>query len=108
MTADMAREYEKLEYSDPNKLVVTLKDSYNRDMCNRPDRKSRLESVLGQIAGQQLRVDFLVSSRPAPKIIAPEPKISRRQQIRKLHEEPWIKQAMKIFDAEITDFRKAR
>ena len=108
MTADMAREYEKLELQEANKLVVTLKDSYNRDMCNRPERKSKLESTLTKIAGQQLRVDFLVAAGEQKRSVAPPPKLTRRQQIRQLHDRPWVKKAMEVFDADITDYREPR
>ncbi len=108
MTADMARDYEKLELCDSNKLVVTLQDSYNRDMCNRPDRKTMLESALTRIAGQQLRVDFLVSTSTTKQQVPPQPKMSRRQQMRQLHDQPLVKKAMEVFDAEIIDFRNPK
>ena len=109
MTADMASDYEKLELLDSNKLVVTLNDSYNKDMCSRPERKSKLETVLTQIAGRELRVDFEVSKTAKKKAaVASEPKVSRRQQMRELQEQPWVKQAMEVFDAEVTDFRKPK
>lgn len=105
MTADMAREYEKLQMTAPNKLAVTLKDSYNRDMCSRPERKQKLETAFSKVSGQQIRIDFLLSTNPKAQRQAPEPKMTRRAQIQKLNETPIVKKAMEVFDAEIIDFR---
>ena len=70
MTADYAADFEKVELRGADELVVTLKNSYNRDMCARPQSRARIESTLQQIAGQQLRVDFLVSKHPAESALA--------------------------------------
>ncbi len=106
MTADMAREYEKVELRDSNNLAVTLTDSYNRDMCNRPERRQMLESTLERIAGQKFRIDFLLSASPDAKRKVRKPKMTRRQQILQLHDTPIVKQAMEVFDAEIVDFHE--
>jgi DNA polymerase-3 subunit gamma/tau len=106
MTADMAREYEKIELLDANKLAVTLTDSYNRDMCNRPERKQMLESAMERISGQKFRIDFLLSATPSTRRPVRKPKMTRRQQILQLHETPIVKKAMEVFDAEIVDFHE--
>ena len=58
-----------------------------------------------KVTQQVVRVEFLVSQkaieRPAPK-----PKLTRAQQVRKLQDVALVKQAMELFDGEITGFRE--
>ena len=102
MTADMASNFEQIKWVD-GKMVVTLVDAYNTTMCSRPDRKSKIESAVGEIAGRTIRIDFVASkNQPVAKTTAP--KLSRVQQIRELQEHEFVKEAVDLFDCEITDF----
>ena len=102
MTADMASNFEQIKWVD-GKMVVTLVDAYNTTMCSKPDRKSKIESAVGEIAGRTIRIDF-VASKNQPVAKAAAPKLSRVQQIRKLQEHEFVKEAVDLFDCEITDF----
>ncbi len=103
MTADMASDYEKLEFTD-GKLVVTLPDNVSKDLCSKPERKKKFEDAMERLTGAKMRVDFLASKRTAVHK-APTPKLTRVQQIRKLQEDGFIKQTISLFDAEITGFQ---
>jgi DNA polymerase-3 subunit gamma/tau len=105
MTSDMVASYEKLELKESDLLVVTLENRVSKDLCSKPDKKETIESVLRDVTGQTVRVDFQASTKTA-KISAPAPKMSRAQQIRKLHEDEFVKQAMSLFDAEITGYKE--
>ncbi len=102
MTADMASNFEQIKWVD-GKMVVTLVDAYNTTMCSKPDRKSKIESAVGEIAGRTIRIDF-EASKKQPVVKAAAPKLSRVQQIRKLQEHEFVKEAVDLFDCEITDF----
>ena len=103
MTADMAANFEQIKWVD-GKMVVTLADAYNTSMCSKPDRKSKIETAVGEIAGRVIRIDFLASTKqPAVDKIA-KPKLSRVQQIRKLQEHDFVKETIDLFDCEISDF----
>ena len=103
MTADMASNFEDIKWVD-GKMVVTLVDAYNTSMCSKPDRKSKIESAVGEIAGRVIRIDFLASKKkPAAEKVA-KPKLSRVQQIRKLQEHEFVKETIDLFDCEISDF----
>ena len=103
MTADMASNFEDIKWID-GKMVVTLVDAYNTSMCSKPDRKSKIESAVGEIAGRVIRIDFLASKKqPAAEKIA-KPKLNRVQQIRKLQEHEFVKETIDLFDCEISDF----
>ena len=103
MTADMASNFEDIKWVD-GKMVVTLVDAYNTSMCSKPDRKSKIETAVGEIAGRVIRIDFLASKKqPAAEKIA-KPKLNRVQQIRKLQEHEFVKETIDLFDCEISDF----
>ena len=103
MTADMASNFEDIKWVD-GKMVVTLVDAYNTSMCSKPDRKSKIETAVGEIAGRVIRIDFLASKKqPATEKMA-KPKLSRVQQIRKLQEHDFVKETIDLFDCEISDF----
>jgi DNA polymerase-3 subunit gamma/tau len=106
MTADMASNFESIQWID-DKMVVTLVDAYNTTMCSKPDRKSKIESAIGDIAGRSIRVDFVASSKRPAAAKTVKPKLSRVQQIRKLQEDEFVKKAIELFDGEISDFYQA-
>ena len=103
MTADWASDYEKVELAETDKLVVTLLDSYNRDMCLRPQAKEKFESTLFRVAGRKIRVDFLVTKNKKDSSER-KPVLTRTQQLLQIQDRPFIKEAMQVFDAEILDF----
>lgn len=103
MTADMAANFESIQWVD-GKMVVTLVDAYNTTMCSKPDRKSKIESAIGDIAGRTIRVDFRASKKKPSAAKTTRPKLSRVQQLRKLQEHDFVKQAVDLFDCEISDF----
>lgn len=103
MTADMAANFESIQWVD-GKMVVTLVDAYNTTMCCKPDRKSKIESAVGDVAGRVIRVDFIASKKRPAAAKTTQPKLSRVQQIRKLQEHDFVKEAVDLFDCEISDF----
>lgn len=103
MTADMASQYERLEWKSPELLLVTMSNAYNSDLCSKPDRRERLESALAKAAGRSIRLDF-VASASAKKQAVPEPRMTRTQQIRELQQNAYVRETMDLFDAEVTDF----
>jgi DNA polymerase-3 subunit gamma/tau len=105
MTADMAADYERLELKQPRHLLVTLPDTVSKDLCSKPERKQKFESVMHELTGSKFRVDFATSEKARQEHV-PVPKLTRVQQIRKLQQEEFVKQTMSLFDAEITGYRE--
>ncbi len=103
MTADMAANFEQIKWVD-NRMVVTLVDAYNMKMCSKPDRKAKIESAVGAIAGRAIRIDFIASKKQPAVSKKTKPKLSRVQQIRQLQEHVFVKEAIDLFDCEISDF----
>lgn len=104
IVAEMAAGYEKLELDSANHLIVTLKSGVSRDTCSKPDKREQFETLLRQFTGNSVRVEFRAAPPKRKEEVAP--KLTRAQQIRKLHENEFIKQAMSLFDAEITGYRE--
>jgi hypothetical protein len=106
LTAEVAGQFAKLELADRDRLVVTLQDTYQRDFCNRADRKQRLESALENAVGQKIRIDFLAADNRAHVEQISQPAKTRRQMIIELQQNPLVKAAIEVFDAEVVDFQK--
>ena len=105
MTADMASDYEAIKVPAEDRIVVTLVDKVNKDFCSKPDRKQKFEEKLLAITGKKIRIDFLASEKQKSER-APEPKMSRNQQIRQLQENDFVANAMKMFDADVVGFQE--
>jgi DNA polymerase-3 subunit gamma/tau len=103
VTADLAKCYDCVAISAPNRLAVRFKASYTlqKESCERPERKSRLEATLSEITGQTMRIDLELlpddkdTANPVPVIK------SRQQQIQDAQQQPFVRQAQELFEAEI-------
>jgi len=103
VTEELGTCYERVAISAPNRLVVSFKAGYTlqKESCERPERKSRLESALSEITGQTMRLDLeLLSDDKETKPAAPTVK-SRTQQIQEAQQQPFVRQALELFEAEI-------
>ncbi|MEM9940880.1 MAG: DNA polymerase III subunit gamma/tau [Planctomycetota bacterium] len=105
MTSDMAASYRKLDLKSSDHLVVTLENKVSRDLCSKPEKKQKFEKLLTRIAGKPTRVDFVASQNAVPAK-KPTQKLTRNQQIRKLHENPFLKKVITMFDAEIVGYHE--
>ena len=107
MTADFAGDCLSVTLTAPNQVAVELKAAYNKEWCDRPEVKQKLEQTLGRLAGQQLRVEFRVS---ASAIAGPPPMNRRealqhqRRKMRELENHPLVQTAMQLFDAEVVQW----
>jgi DNA polymerase-3 subunit gamma/tau len=107
MTGDCASKFDSIAISGPNHLVVRFAKAYNtaKEFCERPDKRSRLEQTLAQLAGRRLRLDFVLlegDSQPqATTQVAPRPPASRRQRQAEVQRHPLVRAAMEMFDGEV-------
>ncbi len=104
MTADYAKYCDRVAISAPNRLVASFKASYTlqKQSCDRPERKAIIERALEQVTGQNLRVDFEIRQEEDSKAHRQAPKPTIQQRRRELEKHPFVKQAIELFDAEIT------
>jgi hypothetical protein len=102
MTADYASHYDHLAISAPDSLVVHFRKAYtlHKEVCEQPDRKTQLERQMGQILGGRVRIDMAVMADTEQW--APPPPPSMFQLMREKESHPWVRQAVDLFDAEVT------
>lgn len=105
ITGGYAVDFESLVLTQPDHLVVTLNQKFNADMCSRPDKKKKFESALESLAGIPIRIEFL-TSRKSLEQEKVAPPMTRQQQVRKLHDDVFVKKTISLFDAEITGYRE--
>lgn len=103
LTAESAGNFDHLKM-EGDRLIVTLKSELDQNMCNRPGPRQRLEDALKQATGTTIRIDFQISKSPAATPPRPQ-HISRRQRIRNLEQNEFVKAAVELFDAEIVDVK---
>ncbi len=105
MTADFASHYDSIAISAPNQLVVSFKAEYtlHKERCEHPNRRQRLEQAIGELTGQNVRIDFQVLPSEAPSRQRTPPPLSKRQRIREVEKHPLVREAMDKFDAEVVD-----
>ena len=110
MTADHARYADPTAISAPNRLVVSFKSSYtlHKEFCERPERKARIEEALQAVTGQTVRVDFEVLPEEQGSAARAKPVLSQRERRREREKHPMVKEAIEIFEAEITRLEEPR
>ena len=82
-------------------IVASFPASYSfcRDICERPETRSRLERTLSQAHGGDVRLrldvhEDLQDTRPAAR---PQ-RTSRREQLAEIAEQPFVRRAMEVFE----------
>lgn len=105
MTSEMAQRYDRIAISAPNRLVVTFRAEYNhhKESCERPKTKERLEQAMSRLTGTNIRIDFEVLPGEAKPAEEKPPPASKRQLMREKERHPLVRQAIEMFDAELTD-----
>jgi hypothetical protein len=101
ITSDYGSAFERVAIFAPNRLVVSFRAGYTlqKEGCERPERKSRIEQVLSRLAGRSMRVDFEVLDG-APTYETQRPAPSLRQRLREVEQHPLVSQAIELFGAE--------
>jgi DNA polymerase-3 subunit gamma/tau len=110
MTADYAAFCDRVAISAPNRLVASFEASYTlqKESCEKPERKARIEQALQQVTGQRIHVDFEVRRGESTGPSRQQPRPSQRQRRRDFEKHPLVKQAIDMFEAEITRLEEPR
>ena len=108
MTADFASKAESIAISGPNRVVVRHRKAYNKEQCERPERKTRLEQALSQVVGAEVRVEFellpeLPAARAAASAPVPSAAQSRLRRFKNAERNLLVRQAIEMFDGEIVN-----
>ena len=104
MTADMASYFDHVSAATPDRLVVHFPARYTlqKESCEQPERKRTLEEALTRAVGRPVRIDLVLMPEATEQKAAPAPTKSLLQLLREKEGDPWVRQAMDLFDAEVT------
>ena len=112
LTADNASHYHSVTCEGPTRLVLSFTQTYNssKAFCERPDRRTMLQDAVAEIVGGPVRIDFASVREDAAEPTPPQPTLSRAQRQRQVAENPFVKTAVELFEAEVSsvDYDSAR
>jgi len=103
MTAEFARLADSVTVAGPNRLVARFRAEYtlNKESCERPEKKARLESALSQAAGRTIRLDLEVVAGTSAVEPRPIPVLTRGQQMKETQRHPLVRKAIEMFDGDV-------
>jgi DNA polymerase-3 subunit gamma/tau len=103
MTADFARHAGHVQLAGPNRLVASFPAGYtlHKEYCERPERRSKLESALAKAAGRTIRLELELL--PSDARVEPNlpPVQTNRQRMQERQRQPLVRQAIEWFDGEV-------
>lgn len=110
MTADFGRFFASLTVPAPDRLVVGFRPEYTlqKQSCDRPDRRAKIEQAVSQIVGRVVKVEFELLPGEAKVVERRAAPASRAVRIREREKYPLVQQAKAMFDAEIVDVVEPR
>lgn len=103
MTSDFASYYDHIAISAPDSLVVHFRERYTlqKESCEQPERKAQLEKAMARLVGRRIRIDMVIIPEPKQQPAAPAaPSIFQLMREKEGH--PFVRQAVELFDAEVT------
>jgi DNA polymerase-3 subunit gamma/tau len=108
MTRDFASKAESIAIIGPNRVLVRHRKAYNKEQCEKPDRKARLEQALSRAAGTGVRLDFellpeIPAANGAPSTPVPSAAQSRQRRFKTAERNLLVRQAIEMFDGEIVN-----
>jgi DNA polymerase III subunit gamma/tau len=106
--AGSASHADRIATAGDNLIVASFPASctFYKDICDRPENRSRLERILSEAAGQPIRLTFDVHDDGQSAVTPARPqRSSRREQLAEVAEQPFVRRAMEIFDVPAGQFR---
>jgi hypothetical protein len=108
LTADMASDYQSIRAVDgTQRLQVILGESYHAKMCNQADRRLKFEEAMSEVLGHRTTLEFIATQTREDQAHEAPRKLSRRERMQAASELPFVKAALHIFNAEVTDVSDA-
>ena len=89
---------------------MNLRLAYNKQWCDRPEVKRKLEQTLSRLAGRELRIEFAVApgGEAATRAERPQPAQSRMKKMREIEKHPLIRETQELFDCEVVRIDEKR
>ncbi len=99
---DVAADVQTVKAAGKNTLVVSFASAYSCSFCQRPERLVELERAVATVVGDKIKLEFRHES-PPPRPSRDRPRgVSMRELVRQSYEQPLVRQAVELFDAEVT------
>ena len=102
MTAEAAGNFDSIRWHN-ERLKITIRTAIDHQMCERPAAKQRLEAALEKATGKAVRIDFLVSEAAEKTTPVRPVRVSRRQLVKQMEQNEFVKMAVEMFDSDIED-----
>ncbi len=98
LLADNAAKAESIRLAGPGRLAATFRAKYTscKSFCERDAQRATLENALADVAGQPIRVEFLVID-DEPTSEAARPIVPQRQQMAAVAEHPLVARTGELF-----------
>jgi hypothetical protein len=103
LTADYLRTAKSVTRvsSEQFRVAFDPSQSLTRAAIEKGDRRSKLESLLSEVAGHSVQVEFVTSPSDDLPVQVPAPTMSRAQRIRLVEQHPAVQKVISIFNAEV-------
>jgi DNA polymerase-3 subunit gamma/tau len=98
---NFASNFSTVQLVSDNKMVIRFAKTINADRCRRVELHRRLEQLVEQCTGRNVRLDFEVDLAPTKKA-APKRTASQQTLIRQALSHPFVQEASELFDADVT------
>jgi hypothetical protein len=108
MTADFGADFQKIEMSGSHQVKITLKQSYNVQMCMRPERRQKFEETLGRLLDRNIAIQFDAVAGRVDQAETGQPRMTRFQRMRSIEKNTFVKAAIDLFAGEVLDVTEAR
>ena len=105
MIADHAAEADEVSVDSQGRLVLNFSQGFHRDICEKPNNRSRLDAALQSICGQIPAIVFHTHTRTDAAQPRVTPRQSRRQQQAEVAAQPFVRKAMELFDGDPSRLR---
>ncbi|HVU87788.1 MAG TPA: DNA polymerase III subunit gamma/tau [Pirellulales bacterium] len=101
MAADYANQAGHVAISAPNLLVVTFAKKYNlaKAFCEKTDQLEKIERALAEVAGQPMRVSFVLEQSAGPTTTTAARPPQGRDRVREKAKHPMVSRAIELFEA---------
>ncbi len=107
LDANFASKYQSVHLHGEDQLVVAFSKSINAERCKRPDKKANIETILQRLTGRSVRIDIRVSA-PSQLRAVSKGRPSQQVLIRDAMADPFVHQAMDLFDADVSRVIESR
>jgi hypothetical protein len=106
MVVEQARQFDSVAISAPNRLAIRFRPGYavSKSVCERPEQVARFEQALAEVAGQRIRVEFVMAA-DEPGVSTPAAASARatspHQQRLEAMQNPLVRRVTELFDAHV-------